>query len=110
MNNMDIKNIINKIKNKEELDDNELSYIIDTYSIYTEKGYRDDYYYYMSALCKLNDLYVVIYWDKNLNKRKKTKHYQPIIVTNIKTKYLHIITLEDNSSYAITVDNKLFNK
>ena len=110
MNNIDIKDIINKIKNKEYLDDNKLEYIINTYGIYTETGYETDYCYYMSTLCKLNNLYIVIYWDKNLNKRKKTKYYQPIIVTNIKTKYLHIITLEDNSSYAITVDDKLFNK
>lgn len=107
---MDIKNIINKIKNKKHLDDNKLEYIINTYGIYTETGYETDYCHYMSTLCKLDDLYIVIYWDKNLNKRKKTKYYQPIIITNIKTKYLHIITLEDNSSYAITVDNKLFNK
>lgn len=104
---MNIKDIINKIKNKEHLDDSELEHIINTYGIYTETGYETDYCYYMSTLCKLEDLYVVIYWDKNLNKRKKIKRYQPIIVTNMKTKYLHIITLEDNSSYAITTDKRV---
>lgn len=104
---MNIKDIIKKIKNKEHLKDNELSYIIKTYSIYTEKGYKDNYYYYMSALCKLNNIYIIIYWDKSLNKKLKTKYYQPIKVTKIKTKYLHIITLEDNSSCAITTNKKL---
>lgn len=104
---MNIKNIIKKIKNKEHLEDNELNYIIKTYSIYTEKGYKDNYYYYMSALCKLNDTYIVIYWDKSLNKKLKTKYYQPIRVIKVRTKYLHIITLEDNSSYAITINKKL---
>lgn len=104
---MNIKNIIKKIKNKKYLEDNELNYIIKTYSIYTEKGYKDNYYYYMSALCKLDDIYIVIYWNKNLNKKLKTKYYQPIRITKIKTKYLHIITLEDNSSCAITTNKKL---
>lgn len=103
---MNIKDIIKKIKNKEHLEDNELSYIIKTYSIYTEKEYKDNYYY-MSALCKLNNIYIVIYWDKSLNKKLKTKYYQPIRVTKVKTKYLHIITLEDNSSCAITTNKKL---
>lgn len=104
---MNIKNIIKKIKNKEHLEDNELSYIIKTYSTYTEKGYKDSYYYYMSALCKLDNIYIIINWDKNLNKKLKTKYYQPIRVTKVKTKYLHIITLEDNSSCAITTNKKL---
>ena len=104
---MNIKNIIKKIKNKEYLEDNELSYIINIYSIYTEKEYKDNYYYYMSALCKLDDIYIIINWDKSLNKKLKTKYYQPIRITKIKTKYLHIITLEDNSSCAITTNKKL---
>lgn len=104
---MNIKDIIKKIKNKEYLEDNELNYIISTYNIYTEKGYKDNNYYYMSVLCKLNDIYIVIYWDKSLNKKLKTKYYQPIRVTKVKTKYLHIITLEDNSSCAITTNKKL---
>lgn len=104
---MNIKDIIKKIKNKEYLEDNELNYIINTYSIYTEKGYKDNNYYYISALCKLDDIYIVINWDKSLNKKLKTKYYQPIRVTKIKIKYLHIITLEDNSSYAITTNKKL---
>ena len=104
---MNIKDIIKKIKNKEYLEDNELSYIINIYSIYTEKEYKDNYYYYMSTLCKLDDIYIIINWDKNLNKKLKTKYYQPIKVTKIKTKYLHIITLEDNSSCTITTNKKL---
>ena len=104
---MNIKNIIKKIKNKEYLEDNELSYIINIYSIYTEKEYKDNNYYYMSTLCKLDDIYIIINWDKSLNKKLKTKYYQPIRVTKIKTKYLHIITLEDNSSCAITTNKKL---
>ena len=104
---MNIKYIIKKIKNKEHLEDNELNYIINIYSIYTEKEYKDNYYYYMSTLCKLDDIYIIINWDKSLNKKLKTKYYQPIRVTKVKTKYLHIITLEDNSSCAITTNKKL---
>ena len=104
---MNIKNIIKKIKNKKYLENNELNYIIKTYSIYTEKGYKDNNYYYMSALCKLDNIYIIVNWDKSLNKKLKTKYYQPIRVTKVKTKYLHIITLEDNSSCAITVNKEL---
>lgn len=104
---MNIKDIIKKIKNREYLEDNELKCIIKTYSIYTEKGYKDNNYYYMSALCKLDNIYIIIYWDKSLNKKLKTKYYQPIRVIKMRTKYLHIITLEDNSSCAITTSKKL---
>lgn len=104
---MNIKDIIKKIKNREYLEDNELNYIIKTYSIYTEKEYKDNNYYYISTLCKLDNIYIIINWDKSLNKKLKTKYYQPIRVTKIKTKYLHIITLEDNSSCAITINKKL---
>lgn len=104
---MNIKDIINKIKNKEHLDDNELEHIIKMYSIYTEEGHRNNYYFYMSALCKLEDLYVVIYWDKNLNKKLKTKYYQPMVVINMETRYLHIITLEDDSLFTITADKRV---
>lgn len=104
---MNIKDIIKKIKNREYLEDNELKCITKAYSIYTEKGYKDNYYYYMSTLCKLDNIYIIIHWDKSLNKKLKTKYYQPIRITKIKTKYLHIITLEDNSSCAITTNKKL---
>ena len=57
---MNIKDIIKKIKNREYLEDNELNYIIKTCGIYIEKEYKDNNYYYISTLCKLDNIYIII--------------------------------------------------
>lgn len=104
---MHVQELINKINHRESLNEEELHWIVNTCGIYTEKGHNDKDYYYMSTLCKLDNIYIVINWDKRIAKNRKNKYYQPFLVTKIETKYLHHIFLDDGTSYVLTFDKSI---
>ena len=104
---MHVQELINKINHRESLNEEELHWIVDTCGIYTEKGRNDKDYYYMSTLCKLDNIYIVINWDKRIAKNRKNKYYQPFLVTKIETKYLHHVFLDDGTSYVLTFDKPI---
>ena len=66
MNNIDIKNIINKIKNKELLSRDEYDWIVFECSVYKKEGYRNGRYQYNFTLSKLGSTYILVNWSKDL--------------------------------------------
>ena len=110
-----MEEILNKIKNKESLDQEELWNVLFEYDIYTEEEDDDRWYRYMSTISKLNNTYVVTNWKKGLTEYQDSEYDgNPIIVTEVKTEeikmYRHTIYLDDDTTLIITNNNPEFMK
>lgn len=109
-----MKEILNKIKNKEPLDQEELWNVLFEYGIYTEED-DDRWYRYMSTISKLDNTYVVTNWKKGLTEYQDSEYDEdPIIVTEVKIEevkmYRHTIYLDNNTTLVVINNNPKFIK
>lgn len=78
--------ILTKIKNNEELNIDELEDIVFSYGIETKIESREEWYYHMSTLSKLNNTYVVTKWKEGITEYNGCEfENQPILVKEIKS-------------------------
>lgn len=104
-----MEEILNKIKNKKSLSNDDYYYIVHEFNVYDIENDNDDYYQYCTVLSKLNTTYVVTNWNRDHIGDIGSAYEYPIIVKDIKTEevpnYKHTINLEDGSSYVIETND-----
>lgn len=105
----DAEELLNKIKNKEDLSREDWFNLFYEYEIHTEEGEEGRWSRYMTTISKLNNTYIVTYWSKGLTEYQENEYDDyPIIVESIDTEtitmYKHKFNLKDGTSFSIIND------
>ena len=107
--------LLNKICNHINLSENEIEWIVLECEIYSEQIGDKTYHDEMISISKLNDDYVITYWNKSINLDYYKHEFQnrPLLVNEIKTnkiiQYQHNFYVDGKKKFSFVGKNKNLN-
>ena len=107
-----VETLVNKIRNHIDLSESEIRWIVLECEIYSEQVEDATYYDEIVTISKLNDDYIITYWNKSINLDYREHEFpnQPLLINKIKTnkivQYQHVFYVDGKKKFSVVGKSK----